>query len=47
MSTTTKPTKQQLRAYLYERQRATTPPPTPEEIRRQLGWAMVPGAPSR
>lgn len=39
---TQKPTKQQLRAYLYERQKSPTPPPSPDEIRRQLGWSLVP-----
>jgi hypothetical protein len=47
MSTTTKPTKQQLRAYLYERQQSKEPPPSPEEVRRQLGWQLTPGRPAR
>lgn len=37
----TQPTKEQTRAYLQERQRANTPPPSIEEIRRQLGWGLV------
>lgn len=36
-----KPTKEQTRAYLQSRQRATTPPPSLDEIRRQLGWPMT------
>lgn len=34
------PTKEQVRAYMHQRQRQfdRRPPPTPEEIRRQLGW---------
>lgn len=41
---TTKPTKQQLREYLYARHRSPAPPPTPEQIRRELGWSMIPAA---
>lgn len=33
-----KPTPQQVRDWLKSRTVAKTPPPTPEEIRRQLGW---------
>lgn len=36
------PTKHQVRAYLERRSRDPKPPPTPEEIRRQLGWGMSP-----
>lgn len=34
------PTKEQVRAYMHQRQRefCRRPPPLPEEIRRQLGW---------
>ncbi|MES3024674.1 MAG: hypothetical protein V4857_24150 [Pseudomonadota bacterium] len=35
------PSKEQVRAYMAEREAARRPPPTPEEIRRQLGWRMV------
>jgi hypothetical protein len=40
MLATLQPTKEQVRAYMRERQRAfdRRPPPTPQEIRRQLGW---------
>ena len=40
MLATMHPTKEQVRAYMHQRQRAfdRRPPPTPEEIRRQLGW---------
>jgi hypothetical protein len=38
---TTKPTKEAVRAYLQSRQESKTPPPTSEEIRRQLGWSMM------
>jgi hypothetical protein len=35
------PSKQMVRAYLASRTRAASPPPSPEEIRRQLGWGMA------
>ena len=43
MSTTTTnhPPKHLVREYLERRTKDTTPPPTPEEIRRQLGWGML------
>lgn len=31
------PTKEQVRKWIQERQKQRTPPPTPDEIRRQLG----------
>ena len=41
MSATTKnPPKHLVREYLARRSRDPQPPPTPEEIRRQLGWGM-------
>lgn len=42
MATFTHPPKQAVRAYLERRSRDPKPPPSPEEIRRQLGWGMVP-----
>ena len=39
----TKPSKEQVRAYMAERESAHRPPPPPEEIRRQLGWRLDPG----
>ncbi len=36
------PTKQKVQQYLQERRVSNAPPPSPEEIRRQLGWGMVP-----
>jgi hypothetical protein len=36
------PTKEQVRAYMAERERARKPPPPPDEIRRQLGWHIAP-----
>jgi hypothetical protein len=41
MSTINHPPKQAVRAYMEQRKRAGSPPPTPEEIRRQLGWGMM------
>lgn len=43
MSTTTTnhPPKHLVREYLERRSKDTRPPPTPEEIRRQLGWGML------
>lgn len=35
------PSKQLIRAYLERRSQDTKPPPTPEEIRRQLGWGLL------
>lgn len=36
-----RPTKEQLQAWLKQRQESKLPPPSMEEIRRQLGWAML------
>jgi len=38
MPATLHPTKEQVRAYMQLRECDRRPPPTPEEIRRQLGW---------
>jgi len=38
MTQTTHPSKHVVRAYLERRSHEVKPPPTPEEIRRQLGW---------
>jgi hypothetical protein len=44
MPATQHPSKHLVRAYLERRARDPKPPPTPEEIRRQLGWGMpLPG----
>jgi hypothetical protein len=44
MATFTHPPKQVVRAYLERRSRESKPPPSPEEIRRQLGWGLAPSA---
>lgn len=31
----------QVRAWFQQRQIDRTPPPSPEEIRRQLGWQLI------
>lgn len=41
MSAINHPPKHLVRAYLERRVREQKPPPTPEEIRRQLGWEML------
>jgi hypothetical protein len=42
----THPTKEQVRAYMAARGHAHRPPPTPEDIRRQLGWRLGPPEPA-
>jgi hypothetical protein len=41
MSTITHPPKHLVRAYMARRVRDPSPPPTPQEIRRQLGWGLM------
>jgi hypothetical protein len=41
MSAINHPPKHLVRAYLERRKQEQKPPPTPEEIRRQLGWGML------
>jgi len=41
MTQTTHPSKYLVRAYLERRSSEVKPPPTPEEIRRQLGWDLM------
>ena len=38
----THPTKEQVRAYMRLRECARRPPPSPQDIRRQLGWQGAP-----
>jgi hypothetical protein len=45
MVKTVQPTKEQVRDYMARRQAEHKPPPTREEIRRQLGWDL--SAPER
>jgi hypothetical protein len=41
MTTANHPSKFLVRKYLMRRSHAASPPPTPDEIRRQLGWGLV------
>lgn len=41
MTQTSKPSQQQEREWMQKRQAERTPPPSPEQIRRQLGWDLV------
>lgn len=41
MTQTTHPSKHAVRAYLERRAHEVKPPPTPDEIRRQLGWGLM------
>jgi hypothetical protein len=43
MASTNKPNKQAVRDYMDSRTHEEDPPPTLEEIRRQLGWHLVQG----
>jgi hypothetical protein len=41
MPTTSHPPKHLVREYLERRTKESAPPPSPEEVRRQLGWGML------
>lgn len=36
-----KSSNQQVRDWMQERQVLRTPPPSPEEVRRELGWVLI------
>lgn len=40
--TSTKPTPQQVRDYMAQRRTESGPPPSNDEIRRRLGWHLLP-----
>lgn len=42
MTQTNKPSNQQVRDYMAQRREDRTPPPSQEEVRRQLGWRLEP-----
>lgn len=42
MAQTTQPSKQLVRDYMDARTRSDDPPPSTDEIRRQMGWFMLP-----
>ncbi|MGZ4872751.1 MAG: hypothetical protein ACXV99_12705 [Candidatus Angelobacter sp.] len=35
------PSKEQVRQWMQQRQVEHKPPPTPEQVRRELGWHMI------
>jgi hypothetical protein len=41
MPQTSKPSQEQVRNWMQQRQADRSPPPTPEQIRRQLGWQLI------
>lgn len=41
MTQTSKPSNQQVRNWMHQRQADRSPPPSLEEVRRQLGWGLV------
>lgn len=41
MTEASQPSKYVVRAYLARRAHEAKPPPSPEEIRRQLGWGLL------
>ena len=41
MTQTTKPSNQQVRSWMQQRQADGTPPPALDQIRVELGWKMV------
>jgi phosphoribosylaminoimidazole-succinocarboxamide synthase len=41
MAQTTHPSKDLVRNWLHQRQAERTPPPTPEQVREELGWKLI------
>ena len=41
MATTTHPSKETVHSWFMQRRAEKTPPPSPEQIRRELGWDLV------
>jgi hypothetical protein len=41
MYQTRNPSHQQVRSWMQQRQVDRTPPPAPEQIRRELGWGLL------
>lgn len=41
MAQTTHPSKELVRTWMQQRQAGRQPLPTPDEVRRQLGWELV------
>lgn len=42
--TATHPTKELVRAYMAKRTHDESPPPSPQQVRDQLGWHLVPAS---
>lgn len=38
---TTQPSKEQVRIWVQQRSMSRLPPPSPSEVRRQLGWELL------
>lgn len=47
MANIIKPSQQSVRDWLYARNQSPSPPPTPEQIRRELGWEMLHSKPEK
>jgi hypothetical protein len=41
MAQTSKPTPQAVRTWMHQRQADRSPPPSPEQVRMELGWKLV------
>jgi hypothetical protein len=41
MTQTSKPSNQQVRNWMHRRQADRSPPPSPEQVRMELGWKLV------
>lgn len=41
MATANHPSKEQVRQFMAQRRTEKTPPPSPEQIRRELGWGLM------
>lgn len=41
MTQTTHPSKEQVRQYMARRQEERRPPPSPQQVREQLGWKLI------
>jgi hypothetical protein len=41
MTHTTKPSPAKVRNWMHQRQVERTPPPSPEQVKRELGWGLI------
>ena len=44
MTPVTHPTPAQVRAWMQQRQAEKKPPPSPADVRRELGWELIKGS---